>query len=686
MGTIDVLAIAALNLSKQRVFSIACAGYFFVPLLGLLLSYLLSNTLGPAAIPNIFLAVLGAATYALFRSSPQKMSEIIKYSSPAVLFFFSWSLLLSGGFRSPHLMFFSALVVVNGFLLGRKAALLTTIYTLLFTLIGTWFAQQQLMPLQRTELWVLSAETCLYFLFTAWIVMAFEGERQTTEQSLRQALNDSESLAIVHSEIQRMGKIGGWEMDIKTSATRWTDETYRIHAVPIGSPTHKVMGLDFYAEHERPRIARMVQDCINGEPFRDTFEFIDALKKTKWVEVMGHPIYDNKGALSHIRGTFQDVTEQLKALKELDQLVQNTPGMVYKFKLEPSGQMYFPFVSPKAFEIYEVTESEFAKNPAIMLEMADPDHRDGLRAAIQESAQNLSLFSWEGRIRSGSGRIKWVQARSVPKKEADGSIVWDGIVVDVTERKELQESLELERMKSMHASKLATLGEMAAGMAHEINNPLAIIAGSTQLLAKNIHQPERLATRIETIQKSVDRITRIVTGLRKFSRSAVKSIRKTEALQTILQESLIITDAKAKRHNTLIKVAEVQPLYVSCDAVEIEQVLVNLINNGIDAIKANREPWIEVKIFQDLNQAVVQVIDSGPGISHDLEAKLFQPFFTTKAVGEGTGLGLSISKGILDQHHATIAINRTFSNTCFEIRFPLAADVQHDQSFSADSR
>ncbi len=230
--------------------------------------------------------------------------------------------------------------------------------------------------------------------------------------------------------------------------------------------------------------------------------------------------------------------------------------------------------------------------------------------------------------------------------------------------------IELERAKAHHNAKLASLGEMSAGIAHEINNPLAIIAGTVRLLKKHRDNVEKFEAQTETITKAATRIEKIVLGLRKFSRTSEGSIFKTEFLADIVSESLVITGAKTKLHSVLVKTNIQEGLTLSCDSIEIEQVLINLINNGVDAIKEQREKWIQINAFTESNQVVVQVMDSGPGISQEVEEKIFQSFFTTKIVGEGTGLGLSVSKGILDQHKATIKVLRTVKNTCFEIRFP----------------
>ena len=121
---------------------------------------------------------------------------------------------------------------------------------------------------------------------------------------------------------------------------------------------------------------------------------------------------------------------------------------------------------------------------------------------------------------------------------------------------------------------------------------------------------------------------------------------------------------------TPIEIQVPEDILIFCDPVEIEQVVVNMINNAIDAVKGQDMRWVKLIAFKADEQVLLQIQDSGPGISPEIEVKLFEPFFTTKPAGEGTGLGLSIAKGILDQHKASVRLNREFSNTCFEIAFP----------------
>ncbi len=219
-------------------------------------------------------------------------------------------------------------------------------------------------------------------------------------------------------------------------------------------------------------------------------------------------------------------------------------------------------------------------------------------------------------------------------------------------------------------SKMASLGEMSSGVAHEINNPLAIIEGAIRLMPNYLTDPEKLASKLEVIKKSCGRISKIVSGLQRFSRSGGTVDYSLASLDAIIREVLTITDSKARRHQVPVTMTCDSKFVIFCNEIEIEQVLINLVNNGIDAVKSDRTKWIKIDVNEEPDSYLMSVIDSGTGIHHSVQQKIFEPFFTTKNQGEGTGLGLSISRGILSDHKATISVAEDCPNTCFHIRFP----------------
>lgn len=229
-----------------------------------------------------------------------------------------------------------------------------------------------------------------------------------------------------------------------------------------------------------------------------------------------------------------------------------------------------------------------------------------------------------------------------------------------------------ERARSFNNAKLASLGEMSAGVAHEINNPLAIIFGNIELIERHAGHLENVKPKLESMRKSCERIEKIVSGLKKFSRASGVAEHKLHPVRKLVSEAVGFTDLKANRGQTPVRLTCASDASILCDEVEIGQVIINLVGNGIDAVMGSTERWVSVEVFEDANSVVIQIRDSGKGIPTAIVEKMFEPFFTTKRVGEGTGLGLSISKVLLEEHRATLEILPRDANTCFEIRFPKA--------------
>jgi PAS domain S-box-containing protein len=245
--------------------------------------------------------------------------------------------------------------------------------------------------------------------------------------------------------------------------------------------------------------------------------------------------------------------------------------------------------------------------------------------------------------------------------------------VDITEEIQHQRLLEDARMKTMGASRMAALGEMAAGIAHEINNPLAIISGSAQLICKmpEVESNPELKRRAEKINGTVLRIGKIIGALRTFARDGEQDTFIDFSLKSIIDDSLELTQERIKMLEVELEIPDIDPdLEISCRPTQVAQVLVNLINNSRDAVSKLEEKWIKVEVEKTDKNIIISVTDSGPGIPAAIRAKMFNPFFTTKEVGVGTGLGLSISAGIVKSHNGLLRAVPNSKNTRFEIILP----------------
>ena len=271
-----------------------------------------------------------------------------------------------------------------------------------------------------------------------------------------------------------------------------------------------------------------------------------------------------------------------------------------------------------------------------------------------------------------------------------------GVVRDVTDRNLAEESLkeayrELKRTQAqlVQSGKLASIGELAAGVAHELNQPLMIIRGHAQLTQRNIAKGnikmDTISKQLEPIERNTKRMMSIIDHLRTFSRQSKAEFNPVDINQVIEDSFLMIGEQLRLRNIVVEKNLDHQLPAISGETNQLEQVFLNLITNARDAItdraqdtppEEGREDHIVISTqLSATNKECVEILfqDSGGGIPEKDQGNIFDPFYTTKEVGKGTGLGLSISYGIISDHGGKIEILRTGSEgTTFRVLLPIA--------------
>lgn len=257
----------------------------------------------------------------------------------------------------------------------------------------------------------------------------------------------------------------------------------------------------------------------------------------------------------------------------------------------------------------------------------------------------------------------------------EGQRVLQFTIRDISERKAAETAFNLQREKLVAASKLSSLVEMAGGIAHEINNPLAIIIGQASRIRRRYERglldTEKLGEDLGRIESTAQRIAKIVRGLRSFSRSSEKDPMEVTTVTDIIEDTLELCQEKFRIH-AIELILDVTPgIRLNCRRSQIAQLLMNLLSNAYDAVDDLSNKWIKLEAYVSEEWITIEVSDSGEGIAPLIREKIMQPFFTTKEQGRGTGLGLSISQGISEDHGGSLRLETNAEHTTFIVRLPL---------------
>ncbi len=286
---------------------------------------------------------------------------------------------------------------------------------------------------------------------------------------------------------------------------------------------------------------------------------------------------------------------------------------------------------------------------------------------------------WKGDIRNRrkDGAYYWVQTTIVPFRNHEGQIYqYVSIRHDITDLKMAEQVILEQQTRLAVASKFSALGEMAANLTHEINNPLAAILGRCELLIQNLQKPNQdikyIINSIETIEFTARRIEKIIKSMRSFSVAKDGDPFEFISAKNLIEETIDFVQQRFKDYGIeLTFIPPTKDFIIECRGTEISQVLLNLLNNAFDAVQSYSEKWVRIAIeSSEGNYINITVTDSGRGITPEIVSRIFDPFFSTKEKQYGTGLGLSISKGLIERHHGTLDVDHSCKNTRFIITLP----------------
>ena len=380
-------------------------------------------------------------------------------------------------------------------------------------------------------------------------------------------------------------------------------------------------------------------------------------------------VRDPQGRIAQIRGLMLDVTEQrtfqsqLQRERDFNQKILNTTQSMI-LVLDTAG-----LISYANRRCYEAGYREDELIGHRLLDWVEPSQREDFEAALETTAHGQQVENLELRVRRSDGSMGHFSISLSPMRD-EQDIVNSVVVVmtDITDAVLLQANLA-------HSEKMATIGRLVSGVAHEVNNPLAAILGFTDLLLENPEVPASAREDLQIILQETQRTKVIVQDLLSFARQRPVQ-RELVQVNSLLRQTIKLRSYDFASHGVEVNEDFEEKLAPAIgDAQQLQQVFLNILNNAYDAVQeAGQRGHIKIRTQRQGDSIEVAITDNGTGISDP--QRIFDPFYTTKQPGKGTGLGLSICYGIVRAHGGEILCwnNVDAGGSTFVVRIPVATE------------
>lgn len=462
--------------------------------------------------------------------------------------------------------------------------------------------------------------------------------------------------------------------------TSWNQGAQRIFGYSVEEILGKQVALLVPGDSMRER-SDFQETLQRGEPIRS----VETRRLTKDgreldVSVSISPIRDSSGKTIGVSAILRDISEAKKAKEQLERTKSQLAEAQeiahvgsWEWDIAANGMTW----SDELYGIYGLEPRQLAATYEGFLERVHPDDRALVKEAIDRALQDGKPFGFEHRIVRPDGTVRALTARGRATVDKQGKPTrMAGTGEDITELKGMQARLVL-------SDRMASVGTLAAGVAHEINNPLAYLTANLDMIAEEIRKISggspsgrlrELDEMVKEARHGAERVRKVVRGLATFSR-AEEERRVALDVRQILDLSINMAFNEIRHRAHLVKDYGEVPA-VEADESRLGQVFVNLLINAAHAIPEGHVDRNEIRLSTKTDpsgMAVIEVRDTGRGIPREVLGRIFDPFFTTKAIGEGTGLGLSICHGIITALGGEIAVeSEVGKGALFRVTLPAA--------------
>jgi PAS domain S-box-containing protein len=332
------------------------------------------------------------------------------------------------------------------------------------------------------------------------------------------------------------------------------------------------------------------------------------------------------------------------------------------------------YVNPKFCELSEYSRDELLGQTHALINSGY--HETAFFKEMWQSIGRGQVWRGEIRNRAKSGKIYWVDTTIVPiTDEHERPREYIAIRYDITSRKQAEENLANERARLIESEKMASIGILSAGIAHELGNPLGAIRGRLEMLqtlcGQDTFEKDFALRSIDKMIENVDRMSRIIRALKSSARDGQRDEMQEFDLTQLIGDILEISTQKCTKYQVQVQQEGLDKAHrVWGRETEIGQVIVNLFNNAFDAVRDRDNSWIKIRLKDEPDRCLIEVLDSGPGVDEAALNRIFDPFFTTKQVGEGTGLGLSICRSFVEGHGGQLVYAPVNGKCCFQVSLP----------------
>ncbi|MEE4359234.1 MAG: PAS domain S-box protein [Desulfococcaceae bacterium] len=476
----------------------------------------------------------------------------------------------------------------------------------------------------------------------------------------------------------RMARVGGWELDAESMEVIWTDETYRIHEVPLHQKPSLEEALLFFHPEDRKRLTDAIESALHqGQPYDLELRFITAKGKHLWTRANCQPEVV-RGRTVRLRGIFQDITDRRQAEESLRESEE-------RFRALHNASFGGIVIHDRGI----ILECNQGISDITGYSAKELTGMDGLLLIAEEAREMVMsniLAGYEkpyeatGLRKNGEKYPLRLEARNVPYK---GKKVRTVEFRDISEMKQAEALREKLEAQLTQAQKMEAVGRLAGGVAHDFNNMLSVIIGHAEMLLDLAEPVRPFYTGLEEIKKAAVRSAELTRQLLAFAR------RQTVAPR-VLNLNLTLEGMAKMLHRLIgedislswIPGKDLWPVRI--DPAQIDQILANLCVNARDAISGVGRITVETKniaLDQDYCTAhsgfipgeyvMLAVSDNGCGMDAETQKHIFEPFFTTKEMGKGTGLGLATIYGVVKQNKGFIYVySEKNQGTVFKIYLP----------------